>query len=198
VCGQESPRGSSNPRDCQPTTGQGPSTTRRRRLARQLESLEGPGLRANKSMRVASKCADSAHLTLDAALKSLAPPAMGVHYSSETPEWGTPQDLFEALDAEFKFTLDVCATTRPGPSTTKRRRFARPRISGYHPLIGSARCHSRTHPPARVTSSAHHASRHRRVIGPSSLALRTRRAARQPGGCPVGLVSRCALAPSRL
>lgn len=33
-----------------------------------------------------------------------------VHYSSETPEWATPQDLFDLLDSEFGFTLDVCAT----------------------------------------------------------------------------------------
>lgn len=31
-------------------------------------------------------------------------------YSSATPEWATPQDFFDALDAEFGFTLDVCAT----------------------------------------------------------------------------------------
>ncbi len=30
--------------------------------------------------------------------------------SSATPEWGTPQDLFDELDAEFGFDLDVCAT----------------------------------------------------------------------------------------
>lgn len=30
--------------------------------------------------------------------------------TSNTPEWSTPQDLFDALDAEFHFTLDVCAT----------------------------------------------------------------------------------------
>ncbi len=35
---------------------------------------------------------------------------MRVHYSSATPEWSTPQDLFDQLDAEFGFTLDVCAT----------------------------------------------------------------------------------------
>lgn len=34
---------------------------------------------------------------------------MDVHYSSETDEWATPQDLFDELDAEFKFELDVCA-----------------------------------------------------------------------------------------
>lgn len=33
-----------------------------------------------------------------------------VHYSSETPEWETPQDLFDLLNAEFSFDLDVCAT----------------------------------------------------------------------------------------
>jgi phage N-6-adenine-methyltransferase len=33
------------------------------------------------------------------------------HFSSATPEWGTPQDFFDALDKEFGgFLLDVCAT----------------------------------------------------------------------------------------
>ena len=31
--------------------------------------------------------------------------------SSNTDEWATPQDLFDALDATFHFTLDPCATT---------------------------------------------------------------------------------------
>lgn len=35
---------------------------------------------------------------------------MAVHYSSETGEWATPQDLFDLLAVEFAFTLDVCAT----------------------------------------------------------------------------------------
>lgn len=35
---------------------------------------------------------------------------MDVHYSSETDEWSTPQDLFDLLDAEFRFEIDVCAT----------------------------------------------------------------------------------------
>ena len=30
--------------------------------------------------------------------------------SSNTDEWATPQDLFNKLNAEFHFTLDVCAT----------------------------------------------------------------------------------------
>lgn len=29
--------------------------------------------------------------------------------SSELPNWGTPQDLFDALHAKHNFTLDVCA-----------------------------------------------------------------------------------------
>jgi len=31
-------------------------------------------------------------------------------FSSATDEWATPQDLFDALNEKFKFTLDVCAT----------------------------------------------------------------------------------------
>ena len=34
---------------------------------------------------------------------------MGVHYSSNRLDWGTPQDFFDQLDEEFGFTLDVCA-----------------------------------------------------------------------------------------
>lgn len=30
--------------------------------------------------------------------------------SSATPEWETPQSLFDELNAEFAFSLDVCAT----------------------------------------------------------------------------------------
>jgi phage N-6-adenine-methyltransferase len=31
-------------------------------------------------------------------------------FTSLTDEWETPQDLFDKLNKEFKFTLDVCAT----------------------------------------------------------------------------------------
>lgn len=31
-------------------------------------------------------------------------------FSSKTDEWATPQDFFDALDAEFHFTLDPCCT----------------------------------------------------------------------------------------
>lgn len=38
-----------------------------------------------------------------------------VMWSSKTGEWETPQDLFDELNKEFHFTLDVCAT----PENTK-------------------------------------------------------------------------------
>lgn len=31
-------------------------------------------------------------------------------FSSKTDDWETPQDFFDALDAEFNFQLDVCAS----------------------------------------------------------------------------------------
>lgn len=34
---------------------------------------------------------------------------MAVHYSTATDDWSSPQDLFDLLDAEFGFDLDVCA-----------------------------------------------------------------------------------------
>ena len=33
-----------------------------------------------------------------------------VHFSQESDEWATPQWLFDALNKEFGFTLDPCAT----------------------------------------------------------------------------------------
>ncbi len=35
---------------------------------------------------------------------------LGVHFSSATDDWSTPQELFDQLEAEFGFDLDVCAT----------------------------------------------------------------------------------------
>lgn len=35
---------------------------------------------------------------------------MNIHFSSKTPEWSTPQVLFDELNTEFNFTLDPCAT----------------------------------------------------------------------------------------
>lgn len=35
---------------------------------------------------------------------------MSVHFQSEKHTWETPQELFDALDAEFHFTIDVAAS----------------------------------------------------------------------------------------
>ena len=35
---------------------------------------------------------------------------MKVHFSSQTPEWPTPQWLFDVLNKEFNFSLDPCST----------------------------------------------------------------------------------------
>lgn len=52
--------------------------------------------------------------------------SLSVHFSSKTCLWETPQDFFEKLDAEFGFTLDVCAI----PANAKCKRFFTPRIDG--------------------------------------------------------------------
>jgi phage N-6-adenine-methyltransferase len=33
-----------------------------------------------------------------------------VHFSSQTDLWATPQWLYDKLDLEFHFTVDLCAT----------------------------------------------------------------------------------------
>lgn len=42
-----------------------------------------------------------------------------VHFSSNSDLWATPQDLFDRLNARWRFTLDVCAT----PENAKCPRF---------------------------------------------------------------------------
>jgi phage N-6-adenine-methyltransferase len=42
-----------------------------------------------------------------------------VLFSSRTDLWATPQDFFDRLNAEFRFTLDVCAT----PENAKCTRY---------------------------------------------------------------------------
>jgi phage N-6-adenine-methyltransferase len=40
-------------------------------------------------------------------------------FTSSTDEWATPQEVFDALNAEFNFTLDPCAT----PENAKCKKF---------------------------------------------------------------------------
>jgi len=47
-------------------------------------------------------------------------------FTSATDEWGTPQEFFDVLDAEFHFTLDPCAT----PSSAKCDRYFTKKVDG--------------------------------------------------------------------
>ena len=44
---------------------------------------------------------------------------MNIHFKSTTNEWETPQDLFNELNKEFRFTFDPCATYK----NTKCKKF---------------------------------------------------------------------------
>lgn len=46
------------------------------------------------------------------ALWGIAVSKMGVHFSSASNEWATPDAFFKALDKHFHFTLDPCCTER--------------------------------------------------------------------------------------
>ena len=47
-------------------------------------------------------------------------------FSSKTNMWATPQDLFNELDNEFGFTVDVCAL----PENAKCKQYYTPEIDG--------------------------------------------------------------------
>ncbi len=51
---------------------------------------------------------------------------MNIHFSSKTDLWATPQELFDRLDREFRFDLDVCAT----PENAKCERYFTPEQDG--------------------------------------------------------------------
>lgn len=58
-------------------------------------------------------------------------------FSSKTDLWATPQDLFDELNREFNFTLDVCAL----PENAKCAEYYTPEIDGLsQPWTGSVWC----------------------------------------------------------
>lgn len=59
-----------------------------------------------------------------------------VMFSSKTDLWGTPQDLFDELDAEFHFDLDVCAL----PDNAKCKRYYTPEMDGLSQKWGGGCC----------------------------------------------------------
>lgn len=60
-----------------------------------------------------------------------------VMFSSKTDLWATPQELFDELDKEFHFELDVCAT----PENAKCRKFYTKKQDGLaQPWTGRVWC----------------------------------------------------------
>lgn len=57
-----------------------------------------------------------------------------VMFSSKTDLWETPQGLFDELDAEFHFDLDVCAS----PENAKCKRYYTPEMDGLSQKWGGA------------------------------------------------------------
>ena len=58
-------------------------------------------------------------------------------FSSATDLWATPQAFFDALDAEFNFTLDVCAL----PENAKCNNYYTPEMDGLaRPWTGRVWC----------------------------------------------------------
>ena len=57
--------------------------------------------------------------------------------SSKTDLWETPQNLFDELNREFNFTLDVCAI----PENAKCKEYYTPQVDGLsQPWFGSVWC----------------------------------------------------------
>ena len=68
---------------------------------------------------------------------STEPSKSSVHFSSQSCEWATPLDFFQALDREFGFDLDVCAT----PSNAKCKRYYTRHEDGLvQPWFGTCWC----------------------------------------------------------
>ena len=59
-----------------------------------------------------------------------------MHFSSTSDDWATPQDFFDALDAEFGFALDVCAS----PTNTKCLNYFTRAEDGLSQDWGRERC----------------------------------------------------------
>jgi phage N-6-adenine-methyltransferase len=86
-----------------------------------MQRSDPGGCRRKPTSRL-TRCEKTGRAKLDlAARKNLA-----VHFSSKTSTWETPRDLFEKLDLEFGFTLDVCAL----PENAKCMRFFTPEDDG--------------------------------------------------------------------
>lgn len=61
---------------------------------------------------------------------------LAVHFSSASDDWATPQDFFDALNEEFNFTLDVCASA----SNAKCSTYFTKTVDGLRQEWGRERC----------------------------------------------------------
>src|SRR5262245_48992680 len=78
----------------------------------QRHRCQGCG-RAFKARRShAASCSDKCRMRLYRARKRNAPLRFGSMFTSLSDDWATPQPLFDELNAEFGFTLDVCSTSQ--------------------------------------------------------------------------------------
>lgn len=82
--------------------------------ARELAPLRSEPEKMNEAWAEASSDGEPTALKVREAVGR----RMDVHYSSERDDWSTPQDLFDELDAEFHFDLDVCATPQSAKCAT--------------------------------------------------------------------------------
>lgn len=86
------------------------------RPTRPVTTLEDLGVTKDQSsqwQKLAAVPAEDFQAAIDAAVEQGSvsrAKVMAVHYSSSTDLWSTPQDLFDQLNTEFAFTVDVCAT----------------------------------------------------------------------------------------
>jgi phage N-6-adenine-methyltransferase len=77
------------------------------------EHFVGSRQMADNYRHLAANCQRVSNLeetSIRGALKALQGKSDSVHFSSDSDEWETPQDLYDRLNQEFQFTLDVCAS----------------------------------------------------------------------------------------
>lgn len=96
------------------------------RQARELAPLRDEPEQMAEAWQEAQVLAEAKARPVTAADVKEAVSRMDVHYSSKTDEWATPQDLFDLLDDEFGFDLDVCALE----SSAKCERYFTPETDG--------------------------------------------------------------------
>jgi len=61
---------------------------------------------------------------------------LAVHFSSARDDWSTPQNFFDALNEEFHFTLDVCASA----ANAKCSDYFTKAVDGLRQEWGGGRC----------------------------------------------------------